>query len=451
MSGTHKGAHGSPERERIGAFASLAIPDFRLLLTGTTLTNAAQWIQQITLSWLVYDMTGSGAMLGMVNLVRAAASLAMIPVAGVLIDRFPRRRLLLTINGWLFAISFTLGLLLLSGHHHLWHLLVFSFLGGMAQTIDMSLRQVIVFDLVERSLTPNAVALVQTGWSLMRLLGPAMGGALIMLVGPGGNFLIQSAAYLLVSVTIMQIRFHPHAPGRRRRSFFDGLRDGVRFVAKDPTLRAFMLTGLALPLLIIPIFDILPPIYAVRVFGDRSGSVLGFLMASVGMGGIAGGIVTASLGRLERRGVLQLAALFLLAATLGGFAFSVRLSVALPLLALAGFFEMIFLTTNQTLVQLSIPDSLRGSVTSVVNLNLALMPLGGMMAGAGADLFGGPKQITVILAGTAAVIPLLVLALSPTVRSYRLSRVIGDDAPASAIGASGEESATHRFQAQRRR
>jgi len=165
----------------------------------------------------------------------------------------------------------------------------------------------------------------------------------------------------------------------------------------------------------------------VEVFGDKSGKVLGFLMASVGAGGIAGGIITASLGHLERRGILQLASLFLLSLSLIVFALSTTLWVALLLLALGGFFEMIFLTTNQTLLQLSIPDNLRGRVTSVVNLNMALMPLGGLIAGVGSDLLGGPKMITIILAGIAASIPFLVLMYSPTVRNYRLSRAIASD------------------------
>ena len=426
-----KGGDGDGMKMKIGAFASLAIPNFRLLLTGTTLTNAAQWIQQITLSWLVYDLTGSGAMLGVVSLLRAVASLAMIPAAGIMIDRFSRRKLLLIINGWLFAISFALGIMLIAGYSKIFPLFVFSFLGGMAQTVDMSLRQVLVFDMVTRPLAPNAVALVQTGWSLMRLLGPAMGGMLILWVGPGGNFLIQAGAYALVAITIMQIKFPERTSVLKRCSTLEGIREGIRYIRKEPIIKSFMMLGLALPLLIIPIFDVLPPIYAVKVFGDGSGKVLGFLMASVGIGGIAGGVFTASLGHLERRGILQLASLFLLSLSLAGFAFTRELSVALLLLGLAGFFEMIFLTTNQTLVQLAIPNSLRGRITSVVNLNLALMPLGGLIAGFGSDLLGGPARITVILAGIGAVIPFLLLLFSSTIRNYRLSRAIVPDLAAT--------------------
>ena len=422
--------------EKVGTFTSLRIRNFRLLLVGTTLSNAAQWIQQVTLSWLVYDLTGSGTMLGTINLVRSAASLGMIPMAGVLIDRLKRRRLLMIENGWLFTITLTLGLMLIFGHRDISYLFVFAFLGGMAQTVDTSLRQVLVFDLVPRSHTPNAMALVQTGWSLMRSFGPGIGGFLILWFGPGGNFLVQASAYALIVITIMQIQFPARKLDAVRSSPFQNIQEGIRYVAKERVTRTFMLMGFVLPLFIIPIFVILPPIYAVEVFGDESGMVLGFLMASVGVGGIAGGFVTASLGRVERRGLVQLVSLFLLSLSLISFAFSMKLLVALLLLALAGFFEMIFLTTNQTLLQLSIPDNLRGRVTSIVNLNAALSPLGGLVAGVGSDLFGGPRIITIVFGSIAAVLAVCVFLGSTTIRNYRLSQAIASNSARTSAGSS---------------
>jgi MFS family permease len=410
--------------EKIGTFSSLRIPNFRLLFIGTTLSNAVQWIQQITLSWLVYDITGSGTILGTINLVRSVSSIAMIPMAGILIDRMKRRKLLMINNGWLFTITLALGIMLLLGNNQMFHIFLFSFLAGMVGTVDNTIRQVLVFDLVPRSHTPNAIALIQTGWSLMRSFGPAIGGFLLLWFGPGGNFLVQAGSYALIVVTILRIRFPARKSVAVQRSPLENIKEGIRYIMKERITRIFMMIGFILPLFIIPIFNILPPIYAVEVFGDDSGRVLGFLMASVGLGGIAGGFVTASLGNLERRGLLQLGSLFLLSMSLIGFAYSPTLLVSLLLLALAGFFEVIFLTTNQTLLQLSIPDNLRGRVTSVVNLNMVLMPLGGLLAGVGSDLLGGPKMITVILAGITAAIVVFVFMYSPTVRNYRLSQAM---------------------------
>ena len=158
-----------------GTFEVLRRPGFRWLLCGTTLSNAAQWIQQVTVGWLVYDLTSSGTMLGTLNLARAVANLGLAPLAGVAIDRVSRRGLMFAVNSWLFAISLVLGLLLVAGYTRVWPLFVFAFLGGVAAAVDMPLRQTVVFVLVPRHLAPSAVALIQTGWSLMRSIGPAVG------------------------------------------------------------------------------------------------------------------------------------------------------------------------------------------------------------------------------------------------------------------------------------
>jgi len=409
--------------EKIGPFTPLRIRNFRWLLVGTILGNASQWIQQVTVSWLVYDITGSGTLLGSVNLVRSVAALGLIPIAGLLIDRLNRRTLMLIMNGWLSIITLALGLVLLFSQAQISYLFAFSLLGGIGVALNMPIRQVVVFDLVPRAYTPNAMAIVQTGWSLMRSFGPAIGGFLIIWFGAGGNFLVMSVAYALIAISVLQIRFPPRKPGGISNSALQNIKEGIRYVAKERVTRTFMLMGTILPLFIIPIFTILPPIFAKDIFAGES-DVLGLLLAFVGVGGILGGIVTASLGRVERRGLLQLASLFLLSISLIGFAFCTELWTALLFLALAGFFEVIFLITNQTLLQLSIPDELRGRVTSIVNLNMALSPLGGLIAGIGSDVLGGPKMITIILCSIAAGIAIFAFLFSPTIRNYRLSKAI---------------------------
>jgi len=412
--------------EKVGTFASLRVRDFRPLLIVTILSNAAQWIQSVTLSWLVYELTGSGTMLGTLNVVRSSASLSLTPLAGVLIDRINRKFLMISTNGWLFAISLAYGIILMSGRVQIFDLFLFTFLGGITAAITISLQQVLVFDLVPRRFTPNAVALVQTGWSLMRSIGPGIGGFLLLWLGPGENFMVQAGAYILAAYSITRIRFPARKSVAVRSSMFQNIREGFRYVVKEPVTRNFMMIGWILPLLIIPNFAALPPIYAKLVFHGGP-EVLGYLLSSVGVGGILGGVVVASLDRFERRGLLQLGSLFLTGLSLIGFALCTSILPALFFLVLSGLFEMIFLTTNQTLIQLSIPDELRGRVTSLINLNTVLFPLGSFIAGAGSDLLGGPKIITIILCGTAAGIAVLAFLFSSTIRNYRLSQAINPD------------------------
>lgn len=413
--------------KKIDTFTSLLIPNFRFLLIGSIFANSIMWIQQMIMSWLVYDITGSGTMLGTVNLVAASSSTFMIPVAGVLVDRLNRRNLMLMDTGWLFTITLLLGLLLVSGHSNLLYIFAFSFMCSMGQSVDMNLRQVLIFDLVPRSLAPNAMALVQTGWSVMRVLGPSIGGFFLIWFGAGGSFLVQAGIYVFIAVTIILIKFPERKVESTQSSLIQNIKDGFQFIKGNRTAQLFMMMGIIMPVLAIPVFAILPPIYAVKVFGDETGKVLGFLMASVGVGGILGGLITASLRRLEHWGRLQLGSLLLLSGSFIVFAFSARLPIALSVMALAGFFEIIFLTTNQTCLQLCIPDKIRGRITALVNLTWILSPLGSLMAGTGADLVG-PKNITIMLASTAAALTIIIFLFSPKVRNYRLSQAISSNA-----------------------
>jgi MFS family permease len=257
---------------------------------------------------------------------------------------------------------------------------------------------------------------------VMRSLGPAIGGFLLLWFGPAGNFFVQAGAYALVTLTLLKLRL-PYEQrvtgGTKTRGAF---REGLKYVLSEPTTLAFVLLSWVLPLFIIPNFNALPPIYAKDVF-DGGPDTLGTLLSAVGMGGILGGFVTASLGKVERRGLIQLGALLLLGLSFVAFASSSSLWVAIGSIGLAGFFEMIYLTTNQTLLQLSIPDELRGRVTSIVSLRSGLMPVGAFIAGIGADLVG-PRTMTLIFSGIIGAIAVIVYLASPIVREYRLSQAI---------------------------
>ena len=334
----------------------------------------------------------------------------------------------------MFAISFGFGIVLLVDSTVVWPLFLFSFLGGIAQAVSIPLRQTLVFSIVPRSLAPSAVALVQTGWAVMRSIGPAIGGFLILWVGPAGNFFVQAVAYALVAVTILKLNLPNRGIDVARSKQSGGFREGWDFIKEHPITRAFLFMGWVLPLFIIPNFGALTPIYAKDVFSGGP-ETLGLLLSAIGIGGILGGFLTASLGQLDRRGLLQLASLLLTSLSLIAFALTTSLWVAFVCFVFAGFFEMIYLTTNQTLLQLSIPDDLRGRVTGIVSLNAGLFPVGALIAGVGADLVG-PQVMTLLLSGSAAVLAIIVFFASPTIRNYSLSAELGADEEGD--GAEGE-------------
>ncbi len=401
-------------------FSVFGQPDFRWLFLGNVLANAAQWIQQVTMSWLVYEWTSSGAVLGSLSLVSTFATLGLAPLAGVAIDRLSRRRLMLFTNSWSLVINLALGLTLLTGLTQVWPLFLFTLLGGMAMAIDQPLRQTVLFTLVPRNLTPNAVALLQTGWATMRTLGPAIGGTLLLWIGAGGNFLVQASAYGLITWTILRLAFPPVPAAGPQTPTFGNLKQGLRFVLGDRHTRTFFLMGWILSFFIIPIFVVMPSIYAHDIF-QGGPEVLGSLLSAVGVGGIVGGLVVASFKKIDRRGLLEVAGLVGLSLSLVGFSLSEHLWLSLLLMALAGFCEMTFIVTNQTLLQLSIPDELRGRVNGIITLSNGLMPIGSLIAGVGADLLG-PRPTALWLSAAAGTISLAALLTSRTLREYRLSR-----------------------------
>jgi predicted MFS family arabinose efflux permease len=314
-----------------------------------------------------------------------------------------------------------LALGLLFGRVEIWHLFPFVILSGFAMALNQPARQTAVFDLVPRENVPNAVALNQSAMSVTRALGPSAAAFMLGVFGASGNFFIQAIAYIGVTATTLMIVFPPKQPAKERRSFMKDSADGFRYVAKEPLARWLMFMSIIMPLFIIPTLNTLMPVFAKDVYG-LGPSGFGFLVMAIGIGNFGGALFTASLGSFERRGLIQLSSLFVTGISLFGFAFAPNIYIGVPLLLICGFAEMIFLPTNTTLMQLSVPDHMRGRITSILLLNPLLIPIGSFLVGVGVDGFGGPATVA-ISAGASTVLGLLVWVASPRLRNLRLSEL----------------------------
>jgi MFS family permease len=403
----------------VNTFDVLRHSNFRWLLSSAVLANGASWIQGVIISWLVYDITGSGTMLGMINLMNMLASLVVSPFAGIVIDRRSKRKLMLLTNTWFLTINAGIGLVLLAGITQVWPLLVFSLLSGLGLAIDYPLRQTVLFVLVHRRLIPSALGFIQTGWAVMRTLGPMIGGFLLAWIGAGGSFALQAGIFALVIVSVLQLRFPAQQQAIPRGKTSGDFVEGGLQILKNRHTRVFTMMGLILQLCIIPVFVVMPAIFAKDLF-QGGPQVLGYLNSAVGFGGIIGGMVATSIKKIDHRGRLEQIAMALVGFSFIGFGTSQGLWPALGFLWLSGFFEMIFLINNQTLLQLSIPDALRGRVNGILALGSGLIPLGSLVAGYGADQLG-PRPTTILMGGAAILITLVVFLASPTIRNYRLS------------------------------
>jgi MFS family permease len=412
--------------DTIGSFHAFRYRNFRLLWLGSAFTSAAMWIQQTTMGWVVYDLTNSGSLLGALNLLRAIPVLTLVPIAGLTADRVSRNLIIGVSQLFLATLTMLLALAIAFGIIEVWHLFLFMLLASVANSFNMPARQTMVFDVVPRNVLPNAVALNNIGGSIMRTAGPLIGGAMIVAIGAASNFAIQSCAYLGVMTTVVLI----HLPARTReahsrgtRAFFSQILDGYRYVIGTPQLRLLLVMTLINPLFYIPLHLGLLPIYAKDIF-DGGGSSLGIMLGALGFGGVLGGLLTASLNRVDRRGLLQFAGLFIHGACHAAFAVvgyvTGDLWLAVPFLIAAGAAESLHMTTNQTVLQLIAPDNMRGRITAALQLSPVFMSLGIFIAGALADVVGAPAVgIAFSLAGLVVVMAIFVA--SPGMRRLRLS------------------------------
>ena len=406
--------------------APLRHRDFRRLWTGTFFATAGQWIQQATLGWVVYEVTRSPALLGAVLGVRAIPMLLLAPLSGEVADRFDRRYALAAAQALMVVICASLSMLLALNAVQAWHLFLFSIMSGVSAVFDRTLRSTLVFNSVPRSEAAHAVALNSIAFSVTRAVGPSVAGFLIASVGAASNFAIQATLYFGVVFAALSVTAPPPRPsGKAAVSAWLGMKEGVRFAMTDPVARVMIVLGLVPPLLLIPCFSALMPIFAADVF--RSGPEgLGIMLSAVGVGGILGGIVAAWVTRFDRSGLLQVLALIAFAASLFGFAVSPSISFAVVFLALAGVAEMVHHTIHVTTLQMCAPEHMRGRVASLLPVFPAFISIGALASGVAANRFGAPLVVVLFVTLSLVVIG-AAWARSAALRDVTLSRLIGSE------------------------
>lgn len=404
-------------------FTALRHRDFRRLWVGTFCATGGQWVQQATLGWVVYDLTRSGALLGAVLAMRAIPMLLLAPVSGVVAERFDRKRALAASQVVVVAISFALAAALALEQVRIWHLFSFTFLAGVGMVFDRTLRTTLIFSVVPRADVANAVALNSIAFSVMRTLGPAAAGFLIAWVGAAWNFALQGLLYLGVAAVAVMINT-PHEEARRTvtGTAWADMKEGLVFAATDPVARLMVLLGLVPSLLLIPSFSALMPVFAVKVFGTGPEG-LGLLLSAVGAGGVIGGVAALWAARFDRVGLTQTMALLAFAASLAGFALCSNIAVAAAFLVVAGAAEMIHMSSNVTALQMCAPPQLRGRVASLLPMFPALMALGALSSGIGADLLGAPALVILLALAAAGVVGAAWLR-SAALRNLRLSKLV---------------------------
>jgi MFS family permease len=382
--------------------------NFRLFWFGQSISLVGTSLQVVAEGWLIYEITGSTFWLGMVSFI---ALLPVIPISllgGVLIDRMPRRKVILVTQCGLMAQAAIFGLLAISGQLRLWHIIVLYFIFGALLAIDHPARRAFLVDLVERDELANAVALNATSFNVARLVGFAASGLLIAAIGAGGTILLNAVTYLFSVVAMASIRVLDIGQDTQRLPLGTALSEGITTLWKQPIILGTISLMAIVGGLAWPVYGMMPA-FAEDVLG-RGSIGLGVLLAAGALGSVVGTIAVSRLGT-HRRGRTLMAVSLLLPALVVGFALSKNILVACLLMVGVGMVLLVLQSLTITLVQIRIPDRVRGRVMSLYSmLHAGSDTAGNLLVGGSAVYLGLPLALT--LGGLAALIYALGLLIA---------------------------------------
>lgn len=375
---------------------ALSHPNFRLFFYGQTISLVGTWMSRIATSWLVYRLTGSAFLLGVVGFAGQFPSFALSPFAGVFVDRWNRHRLLV-VTQVLAMLHVTLLAVLTLGHWiTVWQVAALSIFQGLVNAFDMPARQSLIIQLIDKKEDlSNAIAVNSSMVNGARLIGPSVGGVLIAVVGEGWCFAIDALSYVAVIGTLLMMRLPRQVrDDSLRKDVLTDLRDGWSYVVSSRTIRSILLL-LALVSLVGMPYTVLMPVMANEVLGGGP-NTMGVMMAATGVGALIGAILLTA-----RKTVLGLGKFIPLAAVLFGlglffFSMSRTLWISAPLLVLTGYGFINQLAVSNTLLQTIVDEDKRGRVMSFyVMAFMGTAPFGSLLAGSVAARLGAPTTLMI--------------------------------------------------------
>ena len=396
--------------------SSLRYRDWRYLWSGLMAAQTGEWMDNIAINWLVWVQTGSPLALGIVNLVRGLPTMVFSLAGGVVADRMDRRALMIWTQGAGLVTTAAMAALATADLLQIWQLYVLLALRGIAVAFNSPARSSMVGDLVPRSDLTNAVALHSVVFNGTRMVGPAIAGVLIAVVGAPFVLWVHVATYLVVLWTLFVMTAPPPASQHAGTSAWGTFSDGLVYVWRQPVVLMLMVTGVV-PFLFGQPYQSMLPVFATEIFAAGPQG-LGLMNSAAAAGSLVGAFVISAWGDFSRKGLAMMLGLI----GFGGFIvlFSVTpwLVVAAVLLFIAGAAHQLYATTNSTLVQLIVPSEYRGRVMGLHQLDRGFIPIGSFLIGAVAE-WGGAPFATALMGGVLALVGLLLLPFVPRMRGLQ--------------------------------
>ena len=390
-----------------------------MLWCGNFFANSAQWLQLLSVGWLVRELSEGSAVAGLlvvtVGGINTLPGLIVGPWGGVLSDRFDRRRLVITFQLVMCALAFSFALLVLSDRVTIWHAYLYVILAGVCHSVAQPMRQALVAATVPRDLLGNALAANVLTITGTRIFGPFVGGILIFTLGFFWNFTIEACLYLANVLMLWPMRTPYYRPGdaRARGSAIANMVEGIRYVWSGERAIFQMILLSVIPNIILHPTWFLFPVFTTDVL-MREADVGGYLLAVTGVGGFLAALFMASFGFVFDKGKVVLGAAVASSITCLLFAYSHWMALAFVVIAAMAFSQAVFRTTRGTLIQTLAPDRLRGRLTSLQSFDRGFLVVASLGVGALSD---ATSPVTAI-----AIVGALGLALS-IICSATLTRV----------------------------
>lgn len=394
--------------------ASLRHRDFRFLLASTMALQIGSWVQTIGQGWLVkVDLGGSATDLATVALLRGAFLMLLSPFGGYLAGRYERRRQLMLYTSGSASIAGALAVLVWSGHIEIWMVYIFAAAAGVVEALAGPIRSLLVFDTVGSDEMTNAVALNALGGNAMRVIGPAIGGALIGLIGTEGTFTVQALCLALAVVLTARLHPSPATGFSKKEGVFGSVASGLAYVVRDRRMALIVTMAIIPSLLVYPYVTFLP-VFATDVLKSDE-TAYGYLAASVGLGSLLGGAIVAATSNNSRIGPGMMWSCFLYCSAVGLFTLSRELWLAVAILAVAGVFHSIYSAFNASLMQMKADPEYRSRVVSLQTMTWGMTPFAGLVMGRMIDVWGAPH----VVGGWMVVAAGLTLAITLGARELR--------------------------------
>ena len=405
----------SPTLRWQAAGRALRHRNFQLFFGGQLISLTGTWMQTVAQSWLVYRLTGSGLLLGSVGFASQIPVFLCAPLGGIVADRGNRKHIVIATQVASMLLAFVLAVLTLTRTVHVWHIFVLAALLGVVNAFDIPGRQSFLVDMVGKDDLMNAIALNSSMFNGARVVGPAVAGILVARLGEGWCFFVNAVSYIAVIAGLLLMNVHAPARVSAKTSPFEHMVEGFQFVNRTGPIRALMVLLGLVSVTGMP-YVVLMPIFADKILrggGQELASLigshdlgavrLGILMGAAGVGALLGALTLA-----VRSGVKGLSKWITVCCAGFGvslmlFALSKSFWLSVLLLLPVGYFIMLQMASSNTLIQVMVPDELRGRTMAVYSMMfMGMAPIGALLGGALSDRLGAP--LTVAIGGLASVL-----------------------------------------------